>query len=109
MLLVVGALAVRLVTFRDSLLVDAVVVLLLLVLGYTLPVLLLLGRASRYPPPPDAAYVRSTLVIPADVKGHETPFEWRNQGYAQRFLQANWEHAIGEVTRVDDHMPAHQL
>ena len=32
----------------------------------------------------------------------ETAFEWRNKDYARRFLQANTQVAVSEVTRVRD-------
>jgi hypothetical protein len=100
--LVVGALAVRLVSFRESPVVDAITLGILLVLGYAPTLLILLNRASRHSPPPDAAYVRSTLLIPTDVQGVETAFEWRSEGYAKRFHQANWQNIVGDVTPVKD-------
>ncbi len=69
-------------------------------LGYVVPAVPLLLRASRLPKPPDSEYVKSTLRVPGDTEGTETAFEWRNQDYARRFLLANTKVAVSEVTRM---------
>lgn len=71
-------------------------------LGYVVPAVPLLLRASRLPKPADSNYVRSTLRVPGDTESTETAFEWRNKDYARRFLQANTQVAVSEVTRVRD-------
>jgi hypothetical protein len=53
-------------------------------------------------PPPDAAYVRSTLLVPDDSQGLETAFEWRSEGYAVRFRQSNAQLAVSSVIAVKD-------
>ncbi len=104
LVLVVIGLVVGLVNFRAEPVVSAVLVGILAVVGYGIPLALLSGRISgRYPPPLDAAYVRSTLLIPLEgQEGLQTAFEWRNRQYAERFLSANLDQAIGDVTPVRD-------
>ncbi len=70
-------------------------------IGYAVPaVALLLGRGSRQPPSEDALYVRSTLIIPPDREGLATAFEWRNQGYAGLFSEANSGNVVGNVVPI---------
>jgi hypothetical protein len=76
----------------------------LFIVGYAGPVTFLLNRAGNYPPPPDAVYVRTTLLVPSETQGLETAFEWRNQEYAQRFFDANQSNAIGRLTSVKDRL-----
>ncbi len=106
LILVAGALALRLVTFREALLLDLLIIVILAVLGYTLPLLLLMGRAGRVPPPQDALYVRTTLVIPVTRGDLDTTFEWRNRLYAERFLRENADHSVGGVMRITDRTQA---
>lgn len=103
LLLVVGALALGVVTASDPLTLGFLL-LVLAALGYTAPVLFLLSRAGRHPPPPEARYVRTTLLIPVEDRGLEIPFEWRNRGYAERFLEANRDLATGGVVEVKDRL-----
>ncbi len=103
LLLVVGALALSVVTASDLLTLGFLLVV-LAALGYTAPALFLLSRAGRHPPPPDARYVRTTLLIPVEDRGLEIPFEWRNRGYAERFLEANRDLATGGVVEVKDRL-----
>jgi len=70
-------------------------------LSYTLASLLLHKRASRYPPPEDAAFVLSTLLIEPAGEG-ATKFEWRNPQYAQLFQQVNHGNVNGEIDLVED-------
>ena len=78
------------------------ILVILAVLGYTLPVIILLNRIRPFPASEDAAYVRSTLLIPGEVQGLETAFEWRNETYAERFHQANHEITVGQIAKVKD-------
>ena len=74
----------------------------LAILGFSIPAYVLLGRIRPYPPPPDAAYVRSTLLVPEDIQGLETAFEFRNQSYAELFHAANEAATLGKLTQVKD-------
>jgi hypothetical protein len=62
----------------------------------------LLNRIGLFPISEDAAYVRSTLLVPSEVQGLETAFEWRNKTYAERFHQANHEITVGQIIKVKD-------
>ncbi len=84
----------------------AVLMLIVLVIGYALPAMILLGRASRFAPGPDARYVRSTLLIPEASQGLESAFEWRNQRYAEEFYQANHPRALASVVAIKDRTPS---
>jgi ribosomal protein S27AE len=100
MIVIVGALAVKLVDLSADLLSSAIILGILAILGYGLPALLLLSRAGRGALPPDAIYVRTTVRIPVEPHGMEVPFEWRNARYADLFLNANREWAMPSVTTV---------
>jgi hypothetical protein len=100
MILVVGALGFRVVTFQDSIGFDLAILLLLAAMGYIVPAAFLLIRASRFPQPEDSKYVESTLRVPADTEGTETAFEWRNQTYARDFVAANQEQAVSGAMKV---------
>ncbi len=102
MVLVVGALAMDLIDPRTLDLADVAIMAILLIVGYVGTALVLLNRVGSYPPPPDAAYVQSTLLVPRETQGLETAFEWRNEGYATRFYEANYANALGKVTAVKD-------
>jgi hypothetical protein len=104
MAFLVGALAFRLVSPGDMQLTDWFILLILFVIGFAGSAILLLSRISNYPPPIDAAYVRTTLLIPSETQGLETAFEWRSEEYAQRFYEANQSNALGNVTRVKDRL-----
>jgi hypothetical protein len=78
------------------------ILVILAVLGYTLPVIVLLNRIGPFPISEDSAYVRSTLLVPSEVQGLETAFEWRNKTYAERFHQANHEITVGQIIKVKD-------
>ena len=78
------------------------ILIMLAVLGYALPAIVLLNRIGPFPVSVDAAYVRSTLLVPSEVQGLETAFEWRNKTYAERFHQANHEITVGQIAKVKD-------
>ena len=88
---------------REELLLGGVMMILIAILGYGIPAIILLGRANRYPPTHDAAYVQTTLRVLDDLGDLETAFEWRNEGYAELFRQVNRQRAAGPVERVADH------
>lgn len=102
LVLVVGALAFRVVNFQDAIFVDLAVLVVLALMGYVVPVAILLLRASRYSQPADARYVATTMRIPGDTEGLETAYEWRSAEYASHFLQTNNETATGGVTKVKE-------
>lgn len=102
MVLVIGSLIFGLVNPQALGLADLLIVLILVIIGYTIPAMILLSRLTRYDPPPDAAYVRTTLLVPRETQGLETAFEWRNDEYAQLFAEANEGHMLGRVTSVKD-------
>jgi hypothetical protein len=101
---VVGSLAFGLVKPAEMAIADWFILLFLFIIGFAGSALLLLNRVSNYPPPMDAAYIRTTLLIPSENQGLETAFEWRNPEYAQRFYEANESNALGSVTRVKDRL-----
>jgi hypothetical protein len=103
--ILVAALAVGLIDPAKDLQMAALLMLILLVAGYALPAMILLGRAGRFPPGPDARYVRSTLLIPEASQGLESAFEWRNQRYAEEFYQANRDRALAGVVGIKDRTP----
>jgi hypothetical protein len=72
------------------------------IIGFTAPAMFLLGRVGKFPPPPDAAYVRSTLLVPRETQGLETAFEWRNPDYAEKFHGANEANVLGNLIAVKD-------
>lgn len=76
----------------------------LAILGFSIPAFILLGRARNFPIPPDARYIRSTLIVPADAQGLETAFEFRNQEYAEKFHAANEPVTLSFVTAVKDRL-----
>ncbi len=102
--LLVAFLLTGLVDVSSDPLVGGLIIAILLALGYSLPALVLLGRVGRFPPPPDAVYVRSTLLIAPDSTGLETAFEWRNRHYAELFYQANLERISGAITPIKDRL-----
>jgi hypothetical protein len=96
----IGSIALRLVDLSSDPIAGALILAILASLGYALPLLLLLGRAGRLPLPEDSIYVRTTLLIPRDVEGLATAFEWRNSGFARAFHEANAGDAIGGVVEI---------
>jgi hypothetical protein len=100
--LLVVALAAGVIDPAKSFPLAVMLMLVLLVIGYAVPAAILLRRAGRFPPPEDARYVRTTLLIPEASQGLEIAFEWRNQRYAEEFYQANRQHALAGVVGVKD-------
>ena len=101
LVLLVVALALGINPLEEGLM-GVMILIILAAVGYTAPVMLLLSRIGAYPASPDAAYVRSTLIVPGEVQSLETAFEWRNQAYAERFHQSNEEYSLGKVVKVKD-------
>lgn len=105
LLLFVAVLATQVVDFTQSIGLSFLILAVLLAIGYGIVLPLLLRLARRYPPP-DAAYIRSTLRIAPGGQPGEVAFEWRNLGYADLFHQANQERTHGDVTSIADPAPA---
>lgn len=101
MILLVVALAVG-VDLLNRPLEGVIILAVLAIVGFTVPAWLLLRRIKGFPLPPDAQYVRSTLIIPTESQGLETAFEFRNQGYAERFYEANQDIVLGDITSIKD-------
>lgn len=99
LLLIVGSILLGWVDFSSDFTRGILVLGGLALVGYLLPLALLLPRARRHPPYQEIALVRSTLHISQDPGNRQaTIFAWRNQGYAHQFLEANQDTALGEVT-----------
>jgi hypothetical protein len=94
---------------RERELMDTLTLAFLVAIGYTGSALLIGSRLGPYPVPPDAAYVRSTLLVPSEVESLETAFEWRNQAYADRFHQVNEEYSLGNIVKVKDRINLEDL
>jgi hypothetical protein len=101
LVLLVVALALGINPIEEGLM-GVMILVILAAVGYTAPAMLLLSRIGPYPVSEDAAYVRSTLIVPGEVQSLETAFEWRNQAYAERFHQSNEEYSLGNVVKVKD-------
>lgn len=101
LVLLVAALALG-VSPSDQGASGTLILIILTVMGYAITSLVLRSRLGPYPIPPDASYVRSTLLVPSESQSLETAFEWRNQAYAERFHLVNEDCALGEVTKVKD-------
>jgi hypothetical protein len=98
---IVATLASGIINPGENLLGSLTVLLIVGILGFSIPLLIMLSRASRYPPPRDAAFVLSTLMV--NESGVDlTEFEWRNLGYAELFRQVNQANAVGEVVSTQD-------
>jgi hypothetical protein len=102
LILVIGALGVGFINTQQMGLPGLIILLILGIIGYTLPAMILLGRVGKHPPPPDAVYVRSTLLVPRETQGLETAFEWRNEVYANEFYEGNEANALGRLISVKD-------
>ncbi len=100
MLLVVFALVLGILQELPG--VGVLVLLILAVVGYGVPAFILLGRSSRFAPPDDALYVRSTLVVSPEADPPGMMFSWRNQGFADLFHEANSKAVEGPVVEVAD-------
>lgn len=104
--LVVCSLVFRITDFQNGVLTDLVALVVIAAMGYGVPMVLMMLRATQFPKPPDAKFVETTLRVPGDTEGMESAFEWRNRMYAQEFLGANKPIAVSEVTRVEERAPA---
>ncbi|MCK5646450.1 MAG: hypothetical protein KAH97_06685 [Anaerolineales bacterium] len=91
-------------SFSSGSFIGALITIIVGILGYGIPAILLLNRASAYPPPYDAAYVLTTLRVVDLTTDNLTAFEWRNQGYAELFRQVNRKSAQENIARVEDLM-----
>ena len=101
MVLLVAALAWGLDLQEDP--ISGVIIIgILALVGYFVPSYFLLRRIKPSPPSPNAAYIRSTLLIPDDAQGLETAFEFRNKDYAQQFFEANEFVTLGKPIQVKD-------
>ena len=101
MLVLVAALAWGLDLQEDPI-SGFIIILILGLIGYFVPSYFLLRRIKPSPPSPNAAYIRSTLLIPDDAQGLETAFEFRNSGYAEQFFAANDIFSLGKPVQVKD-------
>jgi hypothetical protein len=104
LVLIVISLIAGFIRFEPDAIEGIMVLLIVGVLGYGIPAILLLNRASSYPPPYDAAYVLTTLRVADDAGDEATAFEWRNQGYAELFRQVNRRNAEDTINQVEDLM-----
>jgi hypothetical protein len=102
---IVFAVIIGLVNFRENPLVDAAILTILGIIGFLIPAMILMNRANQYPPSADASYVRSTLFIPPRGDETEVIFEWRNKQFAERFAESNYELVLGEVSEIPDQAP----
>jgi hypothetical protein len=98
---VVAALALNLVSFEGDGLGGFVALGLLALLGYAVPAVVL-TRGRRAPAPPDAQFVRSTLLVRGSPLSADTVFAWRHAGYAEIFYLANQGAAAGGPTPTDE-------
>lgn len=73
--------------------------------GFSVPLLILLERTNRIPPPEDAFFVLSTLYLPPSPPQEMTVFDWRNPGYAELFHLANRSVTVKTVHEVEDQGP----
>jgi len=99
---IVGALALNLVSFDGNPFGSLALLGALAVLGYAIPAVALVGRAGRAAVPPDALFVRTTLLVRGSPLSPETVFAWRNAGYADTFFQANSSAAVGGPAPTDE-------
>jgi hypothetical protein len=105
-LLVVLSLGFRLVSLGESPWVGILVLVILAIIGYGVPAFILLGRSSRFPPPDDALFVRSTLIVHPEVDPPGMTFSWRNQGFADLFHDSNSKAVEGPVAEVAEQTDA---
>lgn len=105
LVLVVLVLAVNVIPFSQGLPLGLAILGAVGLAGYGLTAGILLGRAGRVPPPPDAAFVRTTLRVSAEPGTPTTAFEWRNAQFAASFHHANRAAASGEPVSIADPAP----
>ncbi len=75
------------------------------IIGFSVPLLILLDRTNRIPPPEDAFYILSTLYLPPSPPQGMTVFDWRSAGYAELFHLANRSVTVKTVHEVEDQGP----
>jgi len=80
-------------------------VLMVAILGFTIPTFFLYERSRRLPPPADAIFVRTTLFIPPDPPENGILLDWRNRGYAELFFRTNRSNINGNVMDIPDNGP----
>jgi hypothetical protein len=98
---IVGTLASGMINLQENLTFSIIILLTVAILGFSVSLMVSLSWASKHPPPRDAAFVLSTLIV--NESGDDlTDFEWRNPGYAELFRQVNQANAVGEVVPIQD-------
>ena len=105
LVLIVAVLAVNVIPIASSLPVGLAVLGAAWLLGYGVTAALLLERARRLPPPADATYVRTTLLVVPDPAAPQTAFEFRNRETAVTFSQANGTASLGEPVAIPEAPP----
>jgi len=98
---IIVTLAFGLVDLKDNLLSGSIILIVIAILGFSIPLMISLTWAGQNPPPRDAAFVLSTLLV-SESGEDRTDFEWRNPGYAELFRQVNQERTIGRVLPIQD-------
>jgi hypothetical protein len=102
LVLLVVVLATGIVPFATSPLTGFLMLGTVWFIGFGLTAGILLSRASRRSPSPDADYVRTTLRVVADPAAPQTSFEWRNRHTAISFFKANGGAAVAEPSVVNE-------
>ena len=102
LVLVVVVLATGIVPFAASLALGLLMLGIIWFIGFGLTAGILLSRAGRQAPSPDASYVRTTLRVVADLSNPQTSFEWRNGDTALSFYQANGPAAVAEPSVLNE-------
>jgi hypothetical protein len=98
---IVAPLLFGILDFEANAFLSIILLLVLGVLGFSIPLLIWSSVAKKYPPPRDAAFVLSTLLV-LESDADLTQFEWRNNGYAELFRQVNIENSKGSLVLVED-------
>jgi hypothetical protein len=98
--LVVGALALNLVSFEGDGLGGFLALGVVGIMGYGITALIL--TQSKATPPPDALFVGTTLLVRGSPLSPETVFAWRHAGYADVFYLANQGAAVSGPTPTDE-------
>jgi hypothetical protein len=101
LLLMVVTLATGVINLQEDLLLGLGILGLIALLGFGIPAIILLSRASRFPPPRDAVFVLTTLLI-QETADDLTQFEWRNPGYGEFFRQVNRNSVEGGLQAIKD-------
>ncbi|NIM96243.1 MAG: hypothetical protein GTO18_21305 [Anaerolineales bacterium] len=103
LILIVVTILTNIVNLAEDPITSIVILLALAILGFGIPATILISRSKRYPPPRDAAYVLTTLIV-SSAGENLTAFEWRNRGYAELFRQVNRQSTVDGVTLIKDHI-----